>query len=138
MPGDSDVHYYDYYLSACYPTQNWFPGSPSRRRKFIYRGLWRGMRLSLSGNRSARFVPSAWCLQMRQICLPAEKEWQEIRVSSTAAKEVYLCILSHRFYLQVKLTSELVMSLLACSRVKRHCKDSVSGSGVELKAFFHR
>lgn len=68
---------------------------------------------------SARFVPAAWCLQIRWMCLPAEKEWQEVRVSSTAAKEVYLCILSHKFYLHVKLTSGLVMSLLASSRVRR-------------------
>lgn len=40
-------------------------------------------------------------------------------MSSAAAKEVYLCILSHTFYLQAKLTPGLVMSLLAPSRVKR-------------------
>lgn len=40
-------------------------------------------------------------------------------MSSAAAAEVYLCILSHTFYLHAKLTSGLVMSLLASSRVKR-------------------
>lgn len=56
-----------------------------------------GSETQFSGNKSVRFVPAAWCLQMRQICLPVEKEWQEVRASS-AAKEVYLCIVSHTFY----------------------------------------